>query len=130
MAHSQQNWRCRAPLLALSALVAVSLLAPAGAAAVPAALGGQQCSWAGVFCDLSYSYIMAHIPDFLNATAIGAGAPPALPAPAAALLRAAARDAVCAAQATAAACRAAPPEKNCEWMDAEVCSSPKRVFGP
>jgi hypothetical protein len=112
--------RRRAALaLALAAGLAAALAPPRAAAAAPAPLKGQQCAWAGALCDLSYSYLIANLPALLNATAPGA-APPAPAAPAAALLRAAARDAACAAAATAEACRAAPAEHHCEWMDAEV----------
>ncbi|GBF89254.1 hypothetical protein Rsub_02131 [Raphidocelis subcapitata] len=97
------------------ALVLLAAIAPAAAV-----VEVRQCQWAGAFCDLSSAYVVKHIADF-NATGN---------ATATAILKAATKDAACAARATVDDCIAAPWEAGCEWFDAETlpsCVAPDAV---
>lgn len=101
-----------APLvLALLALLALNLAAGADAASFKA----TQCMWGGALCDLSSAYVVARAHDIVPAAPGGE-----VNATSEAMLRAAARDAVCGARPTMQSCKAAPEADGCAWFDAEV----------
>lgn len=102
------------PLLLLPLLAAAIALPPLpGAAAAGGVVKATQCMWGGALCDLSSGYVVTHLSDLVPDAS-------ALNATAAAMLRAAARDAACAARPTMQACKTGAEADGCEWFDAEV----------